>query len=109
MTDNIAGKVVVITGASAAWVRPRPATSPRWAPSVLGAPCRTHRGACGRDHSGRRPATAVATDVTTREDVRKHVDTAVETYGRIDVLINNAGSHAALADGPASRSTSGTG
>lgn len=36
-------------------------------------------------------ATAVATNVTKREDLRKLVDTAVETYGRIDVLINNAG------------------
>ena len=36
-------------------------------------------------------AKAVATDVTKREDLRKLVDTAVETYGRIDVLINNAG------------------
>jgi NADP-dependent 3-hydroxy acid dehydrogenase YdfG len=33
----------------------------------------------------------VTTAVTTREDVRRLVDTAVETYGRIDVLINNAG------------------
>jgi len=29
--------------------------------------------------------------VTKREDVQKLVDTAVKTYGRIDVLINNAG------------------
>jgi NADP-dependent 3-hydroxy acid dehydrogenase YdfG len=35
--------------------------------------------------------TAVATDVTKRADLQKLVDTAVETYGRIDVLINNAG------------------
>lgn len=36
-------------------------------------------------------ATAVATDVTKREDLKNLVDTAVKTYGRIDVLINNAG------------------
>ncbi len=36
-------------------------------------------------------AVAVTTDVTRREDLRTLVDTAVETYGRIDVLINNAG------------------
>lgn len=36
-------------------------------------------------------ATAVVTDVTKREDVRRLVETAVDTYGRIDVLINNAG------------------
>jgi NADP-dependent 3-hydroxy acid dehydrogenase YdfG len=31
------------------------------------------------------------TDVTKREQVQKLVDTAVRTYGRIDVIINNAG------------------
>lgn len=36
-------------------------------------------------------ATAVATGVTKRTNVQKLVDTAVDTYGRIDVLINNAG------------------
>ncbi len=36
-------------------------------------------------------ALAVKTDVTDRAQVRQLVDTAVETYGRIDVLINNAG------------------
>ena len=36
-------------------------------------------------------ALALATDVTNKNDVKNLVDTAINTYGRIDVLINNAG------------------
>jgi NADP-dependent 3-hydroxy acid dehydrogenase YdfG len=36
-------------------------------------------------------ALAVATDVTDRSQVQKLVDTAAQSYGRVDVLINNAG------------------
>ena len=36
-------------------------------------------------------ALAVETDVTDRASVQNLVDTAVRTYGRIDVLLNNAG------------------
>jgi NAD(P)-dependent dehydrogenase (short-subunit alcohol dehydrogenase family) len=33
-------------------------------------------------------ALAVTTDVTHRDQVRRLVDTAMQTYGRIDVMIN---------------------
>ena len=33
----------------------------------------------------------MATDVTDREQVQKLIDTTVETYGQVDVLLNNAG------------------
>jgi NADP-dependent 3-hydroxy acid dehydrogenase YdfG len=41
--------------------------------------------ACGRD------AVAVVADVTNRPDVRRAIDTALGRFGRIDVLVNNAG------------------
>ncbi len=36
-------------------------------------------------------ATGVIVDVTRREDLRRLTDTAVERYGRLDVLVSNAG------------------
>ena len=36
-------------------------------------------------------ATAVTTNVTDRQQVKELVDAAVQAYGRIDVIINNAG------------------
>lgn len=93
MTDNIAGKVIVITGASsgmgAAAARHLAALGAR---VVLGAR-RTERieALAAEITQAGGQAKAVATDVTKREDLQKLVDTAVATYGRIDVLINNAG------------------
>lgn len=93
MTDNITGKTIVITGASsgmgAAAARH---LAGKGAAVVLGARRADRIEALVAEiteQGGK--AIAVATDVTKRDDLQRLVDAAVETYGRIDVLINNAG------------------
>ncbi|MGE8367389.1 MULTISPECIES: SDR family oxidoreductase [Cupriavidus] len=93
MSTNIAGKVVVITGAS----------------SGLGEATARHLGAAGASlvlaaRRGDRLATLAAeirakggkaevaiADVSRRADVEALVQKAVDSYGRVDVMINNAG------------------
>jgi NADP-dependent 3-hydroxy acid dehydrogenase YdfG len=93
MTENIAGKVLVITGASSgmgeATARDLAAQG---AKVVLGARRADRLEKVVKeikDAGGE--AISVATDVTKREDVQKLVDTAKETFGKVDVLFNNAG------------------
>jgi NADP-dependent 3-hydroxy acid dehydrogenase YdfG len=93
MTDNIAGKTIVITGASsgmgAAAAR---LLAGKGAAVVLGARRADRIEALAAEiaEAGGK-AVAVVTDVTRREDLQRLVDAAVGTWGRIDVLINNAG------------------
>jgi NADP-dependent 3-hydroxy acid dehydrogenase YdfG len=93
MSNNIEGKVVVITGASSGLGEATARhLSAQGATVVLGARRAERLQALVEEltASGAK-ALAVATDVTRREEVKRLVDSAVETYGRIDVIINNAG------------------
>ena len=93
MSNNIEGKVVVITGASSGLGEATAQLlSGQGAAVVLGAR-RVERLQSLADELTRTggKALAVATDVTDRDQVQRLVDEAVQTYGRIDVMINNAG------------------
>ena len=93
MSNNIEGKIVVITGASSGLGEATARMlSAHGATVVLGAR-RVERIVALADElvRGGGQALALQTDVTRSEDVQRLVDGAVEKYGRIDVMINNAG------------------
>ena len=90
---NIAGKVVVITGASSGLGEATARyLAARGATVVLGAR-RAERLQTLADEITQAGGKALArvTDVTDAAQVQALVDTAVEKYGRIDVILNNAG------------------
>jgi NADP-dependent 3-hydroxy acid dehydrogenase YdfG len=93
MSSNIAGKVVVITGASSGLGEATARLlSAQGATVVLGARRVERLKALVEEMTGKGgKALAVATDVTDREQVKALVDAAVQAFGRVDVLINNAG------------------
>lgn len=93
MSNNIEGKVVVITGASSGLGEATARLlSAQGASVVLGARRADRLKSLVDELTGRGgKAVAMTMDVTHREQVKKLVDTAVQTCGRIDVMINNAG------------------
>lgn len=93
METNIKGKVIVITGASSGMGEAAARhLSALGATVVLGArrADRINELAKEIQEQGGK-ALAMATDVTQRDQVKKLVDSAVEQFGRIDVILNNAG------------------
>lgn len=93
MHNNIAGKIVVITGASSGLGEATARhLSELGAVVVLGARRIDRITALAKELAGsEEKAIALQTDVTQSGQVRKLVEAAVEKYGRIDVMINNAG------------------
>jgi NADP-dependent 3-hydroxy acid dehydrogenase YdfG len=93
MSNNIASKVIVITGASSGLGEAAARLlSEQGATVVLGARRVERIQALAEELKSRGgQVLAVGTDVTDPVQVRKLVDAAVQAFGRIDVLVNNAG------------------
>jgi len=91
--NNIKGKVVVITGASSGLGEETARhLAEKGAKVALGAR-RTDRIESFADKIKENggDAIAVSTDVTQRDQVKKLVDSAVDAFGQVDVILNNAG------------------
>ncbi|KAA5539473.1 SDR family oxidoreductase [Roseiconus nitratireducens] len=93
MNDQIKGKVIVVTGASsglgAAAARH---LSSAGATLVLGARRQNRISELADELKGNGgTASAVPTDVTDQDQVKQLVKAAVDQFGRIDVMLNNAG------------------
>ena len=93
MKENIEGKVVVITGASSGLGEATARyLAERGATVALGARRAERLQALVHEITGKGgQAFAFATDVTDAAQVQRLVDAAVERFGRIDVMLNNAG------------------
>jgi NADP-dependent 3-hydroxy acid dehydrogenase YdfG len=93
MSNNIQGKVVVITGASSGLGEATARLlSAEGASVALGARRVDRLQALAKELRAKGgKALAASTDVTDCDQVKRLVDTAVQTFERIDVMINNAG------------------
>ncbi len=93
MSKNIEGKVIVITGASSGLGEATARHLAKLGASVmLGARRAERLKAIASDiRAAGGKAEVVVTDVTRQDEVQALIDSAVRVFGRLDVLINNAG------------------
>jgi len=93
MSNNVEGKTVVITGASSGLGAATARLLSKQGATVVLAARRADRIESLADalSSQGGKALAVPTDVTDRRQVKQLLDKAVQTFGRIDVMLNNAG------------------
>ena len=88
--DNIKDKVVVITGASSGLGEATARLLARNGAKLMLGARRVNRLTTLTQEIGQ-PEAFLATDVTDADQVKDLVDKAVAQYGRIDVIVNNAG------------------
>jgi NADP-dependent 3-hydroxy acid dehydrogenase YdfG len=93
MANNIQGKVIVVTGASSGLGEAAAKHLAKQGGTIVLGARRVDRIQSLADEINKNggKALAMATDVTKHEQVKALVDAAVKTYGRVDVIINNAG------------------
>lgn len=93
LSQNIKGKVVVITGASSGLGKATARLLSSEGAIVVLAARRAERieALAEKLKAEGGQALAVTTDVTDGQQVKELVDKAVDSYGRIDVMLNNAG------------------
>src|SRR5215203_203286 len=93
MNNNIEGKIIIITGASSGLGEAAARHLAAEGASVVLAARRSDRidRLANEIISARGKALSIATDVTSHTDMEKLAAITMETLGRIDVLINNAG------------------
>ncbi|PRT54006.1 hypothetical protein B9G98_01626 [Wickerhamiella sorbophila] len=89
--SNVKGKVIIITGASSGLGLVAAREFAKLGAKVVVGARRIDRLTELVKELGQPEATAVKVDVTKREQVENLVQTALDIYGRIDVLVNNAG------------------
>lgn len=93
MNSNIAGKVIVITGASSGMGEAAARHLAAQGASIIAVARRADRieKLVAEIANAGGKALAVSADVSNRDDMQKLAESAVKTFGRIDVLVNNAG------------------